>query len=514
MSDDDPMSVYGEYLDKYGLQVGPSLLRTFADDDETSFDESEFMMACQVCDTALNRLTNAATAEIAWVHAKAWKRYDHDPVPTEVPRPLLHTRTDLLCDFCGVNTTLKWSYVGSRLQHVSGNFGNDMGNIWGACQECSELIDQRDAVGTVQRCMTKSSLARETPDSHKPAVAQELIAMHQQFMSTIREKRYVGPPIVSTVITAKLMPKVQQSMTRFWGHPDRYASLIRPGFNVSVPGVHAQRDDTFAAQYYDGAVMPQEVFERHAAHQNLGVQAAQLYWVSADFTRLATLAGLDLTEIGLRRDHLPAANGLIVWQTPVGEIQRPYGVAAIRAMGWTLVPGGVWINVYIQPEDANPEITDVAALRAEHGWLVSPNNGSGIPFVEPWGTVDSDFQQQGNFLLTLIATWYLLRQPGVAEQTPAPVDKKIARAYQRNTGRRIPEVTLIDLRKRPKVERKPGEKKSWELKYKRYTSGHWRNQWYPSRGEHDQIYISPYLAGADKPWRPGDDSTPTVKVLR
>jgi hypothetical protein len=48
-----------------------------------------------------------------------------------------------------------------------------------------------------------------------------------------------------------------------------------------------------------------------------------------------------------------------------------------------------------------------------------------------------------------------------------------------------------------------GEGPDWQ--YRWITRGHWRNQWYPSLGEHRQIWIAPYVKGPeDKPFKAPD----------
>ena len=63
------------------------------------------------------------------------------------------------------------------------------------------------------------------------------------------------------------------------------------------------------------------------------------------------------------------------------------------------------------------------------------------------------------------------------------------------------EVTVVRLRReRASSERLGG---TADYRFRFMVSGHWRNQWFPSLGEHRQVWIAPYVKGPDeKPFRP------------
>lgn len=508
---------YSDHLDRLGVTVGrlddSRLIQALPD----NLDESPEIMICEKCGTQLNRFSGPDG--VIWVHSRAWQRYDHEPVVKAVPRPNWYERADLICDFCGSKGRLLWKYEGDRFQQVSGSasFGHDYGTAWGSCQECSELVDAADVEGLIDRITAKSFVMRERRNDPEgmALMRDRMWDLHARLVPSFHSKTYIGPPVLPSKLSPRMMPKLRDGLHRYWTQDGLFERLIKPGFNHSAPGMHAgwdrpETEEQFQARYPDGT-MPREVFDRHVNHLAVGVEAADLYWVSKDFTHLAATAGLDLKEVSIAREELPSRHGMIIWEDPIGEIPRPHGVASIRAITWTLVPEGVWLNAYIQAEDADPTVSDVAALRAAQGFFLCPNIGAGIPFVG-LGGVDDDIKERGNFVLTLIATWSLMNQPGVAEQEIARPDKKQQRAASRS-GRSIPDVRIISLRKRPRPARDTDADGGYELKYRRFTHGHWKMQFYgPKRGLRRRIYISPYIARPDLPERP--PTTPTVKVLR
>lgn len=504
----DDLRAFGRFLDDQGVRLGSDMALEFSD-EERDLDSHDYLTVCAVCDIPLNRFTSGDGE--TWIHSQSWKRFDHEPESKRVPRS--EAVKNAVCDFCGRNTTVAWAVEGQHMRQMSGNFGGDFGTKWAACWDCYDLIVDDDLDGLIERVMQHSAFAKQGDAERREVIRDSLYGLHGAFLPSIHTHTYLGPPVEVGKLTARQMPKIKDGLSRFWDNPKAFERIaLKPEFQFRVPGVHAGADDSFSVRY-PSAGMPREVFHKHTRHLLTGLDAAEMYWISRDFTLLATMAGKDLTEIRIDREALPSPFGFLMWETPIGQITRPHGVAGIRAMSWTLVPGGVWMNLYIQAEDGDPiNARQVPELRAEWGFLLCPNIGAGLRFDDIGEFSDADAEM--DYARTMLATWFLMAQPGVATEERAPVDKALIRAYKR-AGRPVPEVRLINLRKQPRRSQ-PVDGAVHEgpkLKYKRFTSGHWKNQFYgPQRGQRKLIYISPYLSGGDLPWRP--DAPATVKVLR
>ena len=89
-------------------------------------------------------------------------------------------------------------------------------------------------------------------------------------------------------------------------------------------------------------------------------------------------------------------------------------------------------------------------------------------------------------ILRLMAQTVTVREP---RNAPRHVGKRIERA--KFPAKRITVVTL----RRPESQRDPDAHHDVEWSHRWIVDGHWRQQWYPSLGQHRQIWISPYVKG-------------------
>jgi hypothetical protein len=94
--------------------------------------------------------------------------------------------------------------------------------------------------------------------------------------------------------------------------------------------------------------------------------------------------------------------------------------------------------------------------------------------------------------------------PIVNEERPA---NRTARETIEKSGRTIrPSVRFVMLRRRQGTQHTEGkERADFEYSCQWIVGGHWQNQWYPSKGIHQPVWISPYRKGPeDKPFKGGE----------
>lgn len=115
---------------------------------------------------------------------------------------------------------------------------------------------------------------------------------------------------------------------------------------------------------------------------------------------------------------------------------------------------------------------------------------------------------------TILATWLLMGQTLVRSE-PMTAPRAARRRIERLDPVLDPTVRYIDLRRaRTEPSDQPDDesgKGAREYRHRWIVRGHWRNQYYPSRGDHRPIWIDPHFAGPeDKPLLGGE----RVNVLR
>lgn len=491
--------------DPFGLRQGDVALSTETANEHNSPDLLGVTYKCGICDEALHKFQETMSGEVTWLHARDWMQHDHEPEPVETT---IEEHPLILCDFCGVTAVLEWAFDGDVTQAKEAEQTRIYSHIWRACHDCAPMVMDSDIDGLSSRLMSVSPKinAIRFTSSELAEIKARGKRLHSAFIPTIYATRYIGPPVKPSRLTPQLLPKVQAGLGRFWHHPGLFELIGKR--RCKLPGVHSGLEDNLLVSYSAGEV-PEPVFRKHVHHVAAGIAVADLFWISDKFTSLAIIAGKDLTEFTLRREDLPSSFGLLVFARPIFEVEQPHGTAGVCAVSWTIVPGGIWLNLYIQGEDANPLIPDIAEWRSEWGYLAGLNVGNGLP----WGEVPHiEKLPAENILCTVFATWLLLKQPGVAETSTVAPDKKLARAYHR-AGRKVPEVRVVDLRRQPRPKASTHSRTGRKLEFRELRRGHWKWITYgPKHGQRRFDYVHQYLAGPDDaPMRP---PKPTVKVLR
>lgn len=467
---------------------------------------------CEVCNQVLDEFQTPDGVD-AWIHQSAWKVFDHVPRPKLVP---ITAAQATKCDFCGEPGNLVWQLIGARLNMGTPDGTRKFDSGWGVCGLCAPMLFEDRIDDLMDRVLSMGRLGPIHDDRTDTIMRQQLRKMWDAFLPTVRERVYLGGKRRPAALNPRLMPKLQQGLAKFWEHPQVQQIMGRPAtyraqsMTQSFPGVHCGDEDSFVRQFSLGEPATTNVILNHCRHLIAGIWTSELYWISDNFTKLATMAGQDFTTLSLHREKLPSPFGIMMFASPIGEIARPAGLADIRGVSWTLIPGGIWLNLYVQGEDADPEV-DIEEMRREFGYLICTNAGSGIRFGDVTDLTNAPPEM--NFIRTIFAAWFLLNQPGVAETTQAPVDKKYARSYLRAYGRRLPDVRLVDLRKQPRRHTASANHVGRPLTQRIFRKGHWKEQAYgPKRGMRKTIYVSDYIAGPDG--APLKQRPPTVRVLR
>jgi hypothetical protein len=240
------------------------------------------------------------------------------------------------------------------------------------------------------------------------------------------------------------------------------------------------------------------------------------YFVSSEMAAVAREASRTLPTTNLGKLALPSPEGFMVFQGPIATALFADGQLSVLGIAWQTE------DTYghsLPPEDREGKCTcpeddidkrcpfadryqgvEVHALVSHDGYLV-PASRCNWEFntddpVDPFA-----YDSSGAYLdsgRAIIATWVLMQQSITQiERTRAD------RAERRRCARMaLPSnLTIIRLRRIEHPESaEDDDSKLVPWSHRWLVSGHWRNQFYPSRSDNSPIWISPHVKGPqDKP---------------
>lgn len=299
------------------------------------------------------------------------------------------------------------------------------------------------------------------------------------------------------------LPRVRERLARHWISEFRRFILGMPATaTFYMPGYLAGRPDQFAALVTNREVDTRDV-DRFCRRIGDGVEDAEMYWISREFGELATAAGESLPDFDILPEELPAPNGLMVYEqlawrnnTDADALRAAhpdYDPLPVHAISWVTLPTGVWVNIYSAPE-LTPGLAGAGMsaelVRAKIGYLMPHAPGGGAPFG-----ADVNQANPGTIMRIVFATWFLIMQPGVADEELGPVDKAEKRKADR-AGLRYPKVRVINLRHAPGQEGGESSAGGRSFHVRWMVKGHWRKQFYgPGRAKRRRMFIAPFMKG-------------------
>jgi hypothetical protein len=250
--------------------------------------------------------------------------------------------------------------------------------------------------------------------------------------------------------------------------------------------------------------------------------------------QLAVTAGESLPDFHLEPEDVPSPTGFIVFAEPIGSYINTDTEPAVRipivAVSWgqfrpdAWPHGGVWVTYYAPTDIEGAEKVarrltgrpmrprERERLRANRAPLTWDNEafiGYGVDQKADVKPGDSHgpggSASAAPWLQTLRATWLLMNQGHIVEVDALAPDRAAVRRARRE-GLTPSPVRLIHLRRATREQGAPeGDGAAREFTCRWMVRGHWRQQWYPSRGVHRPIWINPHLKGPDdKPLRTGE----------
>lgn len=480
--------------------------------------QKEAGYACRVCKMGLQMFEDEY-GQLQVAHIRPWEPQDHEPEP--VPASTVADRVRV-CDFCGALGAV-WQYHGSNLHDVLGAMGaHDIDGIWSACTDCDSFVRRNDLDGLEHHFLTSSSsaaihthfLGDNVPDDIKTKALAAQRRLWRAFVDSITHRSPVPVYKPLPAMRPAQMPKIRDRLVEFFDFDIAQGGMMRDLENTGslvLPGeIMGQPDQLTVTTPNVTTEQGNAMFQRIQRQ----LRAAELFWIGANFTHTAVHAGRRLRDSTIERHELPATSGLLIWEAPVAEIKVPSHPVKmpVTAAGWSLIPGGLWINAYGPPDQVITG-SEPAEVRRIVGWLIPWAVGQPVAFGP------QELPENAEFLRALISTWLLIRQPGFTEETDEPVHADIRRSYKK-TGRSVPKVHVYHIRRKDRAVKTANPEDTTTRNYTNgwtvgwETGGFWRDYWTgQGRSIRDRRFIEPYVARQDLPLKE-HDPIPTVKVLK
>jgi hypothetical protein len=358
---------------------------------------------------------------------------------------------------------------------------------------------------------------------------------------------------MSALVTARDLPELRARMAA-WAQdpgPDGAANWFAFFLGPRPPGV---TESTMFDPTDDAAAVI-------AGTLRAQLPAAELFYVSSAMTELARHAADTLTDYRLHPHDLPAPVGLLVYQHPPVDRTSTDRHDGITLVSWGPGRGGLWVHTWAQVSTAwnaqggnlgrtlaqvpHQEVLARARRAAQRAPTATPGEpptaeqvtdhylvqllpnllrGPIPPSFNPthgydwcaltlmeftdidgWPTWTTDPGPSVNpdvkiaLERTIVATWLLMGQTLTRSEhltAPRPARRRIARTDPNLD----PTVRYIDLRRartEPTDHTTDQHTSGRHYRHRWIVRGHWRNQYYPSRGDHRPIWIDPHLAGPE-----------------
>jgi len=109
---------------------------------------------------------------------------------------------------------------------------------------------------------------------------------------------------------------------------------------------------------------------------------------------------------------------------------------------------------------------------------------------------DSDSHRTKRFEKRMMALFRLIQQGNIMDEARTKAPRHLVDRAKKLGQPKPKAVRVISLRRREGSGRSNGATDRTYF-HQWYVRGHWRNQWYPSRGVHRPVWISPHLKGPD-----------------
>lgn len=216
------------------------------------------------------------------------------------------------------------------------------------------------------------------------------------------------------------------------------------------------------------------------------LRSADLWYLSADMVEVMEAAAPSMPPQQMLPEDPPSYHGLALLGRSVADAdgEREGATVYTNALAWQPVA---------HHHDGHHSlcIASLSYFGPQWGWFVSGQ--------EAWnlGETQHDARSESGVMdRARIATmWTLAQQKRLAGDSTATNRAAMRRTTRAGLPPEAASVRLLDVR-RP-AGASTGNGGTVDYSHRWMVSGHWRNQWLPSRGTHRAQWIAPYVKGPD-----------------
>lgn len=334
------------------------------------------------------------------------------------------------------------------------------------------------------------------PHDKTPMAALHRAVIHEQMRGIVADN-----PIPQSALEMSLRPvdvvHVRKQMVDWWSQRGEWQ------YRFALQGRRPIDEND------DNSVLDGEVTRRWMV---ASFQQAELYWVSTEMAQLVSTMAPSIPDC---IPEPPCPDGLVVFSRSIPGLDAESGtVIYTTAYLWATVQtkiGWCWaIETFAWRDLIHTwrmmSEEDRLLFRTAMPLRLHPTGGS----EWPCDSQTSDFsklpasndQMEASMLedrRILAAFWALCSQRIAVQETYKP-DRNLRRQAQREGWKSIPQVRVIRLREPMARSESDGVGRKVEWSHQWWVGEHWRNQWYPSDGQHRPKLIHSYIKGpADKP---------------
>lgn len=241
------------------------------------------------------------------------------------------------------------------------------------------------------------------------------------------------------------------------------------------------------------------------------LDSPDVFFVEPDMHRLILAAGETFEPEPLLSTDLITPSGYVrlpepIHVSPVGERREgfitpsrmtdPDYIPEHSAFGWAKVPlsavgtekgEGILLSFFHTRDDV-PDLRGTPIYPSRYiGWPLKDTMTE-----ENWNRVAERWHP--DYLYPRVFFRLIMQRITQIEASPTP--RAVRRRHERE-GYEPGRYSVVRLRRRTSRAEPEGEAEKREWTHRWIVGGHWRQQWYPSLGEHRQVWISDYVKGPE-----------------